>query len=854
MNEISKRLEQILLNMSYNPKITRQENEKIILERHKRYLINEETECERWVRLKNKPLDNNIGTIQDYLIALGFKITKDWALGNPTSTAIWTHLFGKPDTQKTSLQLWQKLKEKGYSVGNTPGCGGICQGEIAKKMYEIRNNKLKACGGIANVDYGTIKHLASLGLDGSGGNSNNQAMALAALKITKTATDRIQRQVGGKDFQKYGVCVKIVGSTCAPGTFKTYNYFDMAMAEDINSLQNQTFNGKTFKPPQYCFLQNFYFDYGKIIKPVQDATSPTAPHNNWMFPDGVWNWFTTYWETDNANEILGKIASLTTGISSQSFNASDNNDYGEPRYTMWSTEFLHDIFTVGELGALAGAFAFPPLAPILFGVSSVFGAADAGTYFAEGDTYMGSMMLGLEVIPGGELIKILKAKKIGVEALEQLGEQEVKNIIKKGMAGEITEASEAKIFNAFVKEKDKIAPAMVEAMQQQAKKNVKELGKTYGEFVKKGVDLSGKPSSSWSTFFDFIGRLSKATGSFPKMAISVGGTMWGIDQLYLALYGRDEDRQNSDIRKLYYLIKGGGLPEEEAAKKEQERLIQEFADKYLKDPEKAVATLIKQGSDTGKEQGAAAEWLLTRVRNVYNSNVKNKKPGYVGSGNENVIPTPTIQEVLNSGKKFSYGMTSDDLLKIKNKVRINFGNALNKELLMKTISNPNFDDDFLSVILDFQENVVKNFYGKEITERGPIGLETYSYIVKDPIEALPTKTTTQALDSLEEDKYEYFNWSSRKSEWVKITFGEYEKLKASGDKVEKKLIIGNITGTDSLKNLDPATLNRKERKKYYKNQEQVKQWLDFYKVQAAQQTITPEQKQALEDLSSLPLR
>jgi hypothetical protein len=840
MNDISKRLEQILLNMSYNPKITRQENEKIILERHKRYLINEETECERWSRLKNKPLDNNIGTIQDYLIALGFKITKDWTLGNPTATAIWTHLFGKPDTQKTSLQLWQKLKDKGYRVGNTPGCGGTCQGEIAKRMYEIRNNKLKACGGIANVDYGTIKHLASLGLDGSGGNSNNQAMALAALRITKTATDRIQRQIGGGDFQKYGVCVKIVGSTCAPGTFKTYNYFDMAMAEDINSLQNQTFNGKTFKPPQYCFLQNFYFDYGKIIKPVQDATSPTAPHNNWMFPDGVWNWFTTYWETDNANEILGKIASLTTGISSQSFNASDNNEYGEPRYTMWSTEFLHDIFTVAELGTLAAGFAFPPAAPLLFGVSSIFGAADAATYFAEGDTYMGAMMLGLEVIPGGELIKIFKSKKLAVQVIEEYGEAGTKNLLEKGLKKELKTAKEIADFNKLVKQKDQIVPEIVQEVQKQAEKNVStNIGKNYMQMVNKGQGMYGQFTDHVKLWFDAIYTLYKASGmsaafnnALSKMTVSVGGTMWGIDQLYLALYGKTEDRQKSDIRKLYYLIQGQGLPEE-----------QELANKLDELPKGTVEEQAKRMMEVKRlDESQVSEGTYKVMTSSYNRNVKQKRQGYAGSGKEVVIPTPSLKDILNGTRKFSYGMESDDLLNIKRKLKTNYGASLSTKI-NETIQNNKFDDALIDVITDFQTRIVKDFYNVELNEKGIIGLETYNAIDNNPLKKMELKPID--LSVLEKDQYDYFSWNPRLQNWDPITYETYKEKVSIGSKVEKRRKQQDLQGLD--KPDQTADMSKRKKKKYDKEYEKMKQYYDQLMLM---KSLTPEQKKFLSDFDN----
>ena len=62
-----------------------------------------------------------------------------------------------------------------------------------------------------------------------------------------------------------------------------------------------------------------------------------------------------------------------------------------------------------------------PVAAALIGAGTVIGVADAAVYFTEGDPYMGTMMLALNLIPGGELASIL-TKKAGKE----IGEQTIK--------------------------------------------------------------------------------------------------------------------------------------------------------------------------------------------------------------------------------------------------------------------------------------------------------------------------------------------------------------------------------------------------------------------------------------------
>ena len=60
------------------------------------------------------------------------------------------------------------------------------------------------------------------------------------------------------------------------------------------------------------------------------------------------------------------------------------------------------ILTLTGIGAPVGA--------ALIGAGTVVGVADAAVYFSEGDPYMGTMMLALNLIPGGELASILTKK------------------------------------------------------------------------------------------------------------------------------------------------------------------------------------------------------------------------------------------------------------------------------------------------------------------------------------------------------------------------------------------------------------------------------------------------------------
>jgi hypothetical protein len=63
------------------------------------------------------------GGVQDFLIAIGWNILKDWDFGNQTAKALGTWRYGAKSGIDTVNKLWQQLKKQGYDVGETTGYG-----------------------------------------------------------------------------------------------------------------------------------------------------------------------------------------------------------------------------------------------------------------------------------------------------------------------------------------------------------------------------------------------------------------------------------------------------------------------------------------------------------------------------------------------------------------------------------------------------------------------------------------------------------------------------------------------------------------------------------------------------------
>lgn len=76
-------------------------------------------------------------------------------------------------------------------------------------------------------------------------------------------------------------------------------------------------------------------------------------------------------------------------------------------------EWDHGTSAIWELGLTFGGIllTFTPIAPVglaMIAAGTTLGVADAMVYYSEGDPYMGTMMLALQVIPGGELVSVFK--------------------------------------------------------------------------------------------------------------------------------------------------------------------------------------------------------------------------------------------------------------------------------------------------------------------------------------------------------------------------------------------------------------------------------------------------------------
>lgn len=796
MNNTDEILKRVLLNMRYDSKMTLKENVSLVTN-----LLNEQVTSTTKVgdytvsfdsEYKRIKIDSPSGREYYWRPSGGwYRIT--YNLGNETFTdldptkesktittlryvlkksGIGSLYYIKNTEQGNNFRSWVNKKDPSFAKSINLSLEGPYDNDYIRKAWskygdeykeELKTNK--PLGSNDADTQRTIQDLKSKGFDASGAVSMNQAFALAALRGTKKLTDKISSNMGGSTFQVHSICVKKVGSTCAPGTYLTVDSFNLDMANKINSLTDKSLNlvvndkgtlqnaessSKGWKPPQYTFLQNFYFDWGKIMEDLTNTFKyDKNAYKSDLFPDGWWGWFTTYWGSDILNNIK-------THPDPQNVKVTDKNEY-DKKYTMWSTEFIHDASSFIEIGTLILGLIPSPLSPLLLGISTGAGLVDAGTYFAEGDKYMGSMMLALEIIPGGEFLKVFKGSKTATK----LGKEGTLELLEGG-AKKTLSGSEEIAFQDLKQELKVIAPEVASATQKQIVKNVKTgLLKTF-------KTLGG----GLVNFFKIVKLVWKITGKIPEMVIKVGGTAWTIDKLYLAFYGRDEDRQNSDIRKLYYLLKDGQLPDDLDMEKNI-ALLQQMI------PETIDKKMWESGLNIGKEDD---ELLLQSIRNF---NEKNFKSGNYNSSqsDQTYVKSPTIESVKNGDKFITYGMFGPEITEIKNIIKTKWYGDVNDEKLQKTISNDKFDDDLYQIITDFQLNIIPKYFESEIksTELGEIGKETLDYLNRSSINKMKIKKIDSY--SLEKDKWDFYFLNKRTNKWVPVSYEDYLIYKDDSFKV-----------------------------------------------------------------------
>ena len=240
------------------------------------------------------------------------------------------------------------------------------------------------------------------------------------------------------------------------------------------------------------------------------------------------------------------------GITSRNAKAlgMTEREYESKVFGMGDFEWDHSTAGWVELGLVGAGLILTltgigaPVGAALIGAGTVVGVADAVVYFSEGDPYMGTMMLALNLIPGGELASIL-TRKAGKEISEQTIKQS-KTAMEKFKAGGIEALTDAEKFalDNVSKAVKKVAPEVIATTTKYAIKVIK-------------TTLKSLPLSKT------IGLLIGLSGKLGKTVFKVGRIAVTVD-LFWTLFSTPESwrtkmRNKSEFSKIMDMLYDGTL-------------------------------------------------------------------------------------------------------------------------------------------------------------------------------------------------------------------------------------------------------------------------------------------------------
>lgn len=237
-----------------------------------------------------------------------------------------------------------------------------------------------------------------------------------------------------------------------------------------------------------------------------------------------------------------------------------------PKTIQWmSTWDAHDWLTFVDItSGLLGSIP-TPASGVLLGISAAACLADGGLYLYEDDPYMGGLILSFCLIPLGELSLILprsqrilaKGKKHAIDTIKK-----AKELAKKRT---LTTAEKA-----IVKE----AAELMTELQENATKLAKLTQKNFAtKFITNVIKKGGK------ALLGTVLLLSKMSWFVGKPVVQLGGIYYTYDEIYLALYGTDEQkmqlRNNSGFQQLVRFLKL--LSNQELVEKDAEKIMEQNA-------------------------------------------------------------------------------------------------------------------------------------------------------------------------------------------------------------------------------------------------------------------------------------
>ena len=199
------------------------------------------------------------------------------------------------------------------------------------------------------------------------------------------------------------------------------------------------------------------------------------------------------------------------------------------------------LLTATGVGASAGLPLVGSASAGIFATATAVSIVDAGIYYKNGDNFTGTLMLGLSIIPGGELLSVLKKGKgliknpITKKYVEEIGEEGVQQLLKKSKDGVKLTKIEKEVLEYFTEQAGKEADVIAKLVADSSK-----------EVIKK--TLAQKSLEALLGILKFLG----------KTTVIIAGVPIGIDVLWLLATAPESHqrkiRDESDFGKILDLL------------------------------------------------------------------------------------------------------------------------------------------------------------------------------------------------------------------------------------------------------------------------------------------------------------
>lgn len=362
----------------------------------------------------------------------------------------------------------------------------------------------------------------------------------------------------------------------------------------------------------------------------------------------------------------------------------------------WFASFdTHDWLAFIEISTGVLGLIPTPLSPLFLGISTIAGVADAGVYFYEGDKYMGSMMLALSIIPGGELLKAMKGSRVFLKR----GVKGSKELIKKYKSGIKLSKEEMDDLTRLGKEFAENSSAIKKSLTQElSEKLIKGLSKKTPKYLINLLLILKK-----------LGVIKLS-----EIALKIGGTVYTVDKLYLYIF-RDsilnnqkdlDSRTRNELRMMINKLLGYD--------KEVTEFLQITAKEAINNALKNPKIDLVKIDPTESIQDFYKEFLLKFKIDSENKRKKELE----------LLVAPTIEEVKSGKKVIKKGQKGDSVKKIQKMLySIGYDYLVSNFDTLSNWDDGDFGESTKLAITTFQED-------NNLKPDGVVGKETLNKLIE----------------------------------------------------------------------------------------------------------------------------